>query len=166
MNTWQKLSEVLEQAEDRVLETLSPQIAKIRLTKTMIEKYIIDAKADTQKLSLIFGVNYDDLEPGQGVTVPAMWTAYQFASGATAREAEESQIRFYKTKRGDKRISIKGIRSCHVGDLISLSYQLRNGEAIISATITNVSAMAETELAKRPKKINLGSGLVYVGSAS
>lgn len=124
--------------ENKIIESLSPQIAQIRLTETMINKYIIDAKQDTQKLAALFGVNYADIEKGQKVTVQAVW-----------HDGMACSVTFYKAKtRGDKRISISGLkRKARTGDLIGLSYVTdQTGKTYLAITVTNITALAE----KRP----------------
>ena len=154
MTIWGQLTSEFEAAEDRVIQTLSPQIAKIRLTETMINKYNIDAKSDMKKLALIFGVNYADLKPGDRVQVNAYWTETPLSN----REPEPCKMSFYRTaSRGDSRFSIQGIKQhCQPGDLVSFSYELRDGETVISATAINVSAFAEIDMTNNgPIKIKL-----------
>jgi hypothetical protein len=81
-------------------------LPNIKLTKTMVDKYIIDAKVDVLKL---FGVLVFPVIKSVAVFDPYTKT------GTTT-------IRFYKTRRGDKRMSIKNLKKyANVGDYITFS---------------------------------------------
>tara|TARA_R110001606_G_scaffold129217_2_gene263960 strand:- start:601 stop:948 length:348 start_codon:yes stop_codon:yes gene_type:complete len=87
--------------------------AKIKLTKTMLEKSIIDANKTVQKFLLEdFGMKYTDpfFEIGCKFTVPSTYI-----------DGEEVNINFYRSKRGDKRISIQKLKKyADAGDIVSL----------------------------------------------
>jgi hypothetical protein len=86
--------------------------AKIRLTKTMLDKCIIDANTSVRTLAMLYGVHYDDMKNGEKVEVDAFF-----------HTDEETVVRFYKTiNRGDRRVSIVKIKKfAEVGDLIGLT---------------------------------------------
>lgn len=84
----------------------------IKITKTMIDKSIIDANAQVRDEAKKFGFDYDTAKPGDRFVVQAKWP-----------DGEESEVRFYRAhnKRGDKRISIKGLRQhAKPGDIVWL----------------------------------------------
>ena len=133
----------MTKAEDKIVEALSPQLAQIRLTETMINKYIIDAKSDVQTLARLFGVEYDQLGKGEKHYVNAFW-----------HDGTEAKIGFYRANtRGDKRVSISGIKQqAQPDDLISLSYMSdKSGKIYIAISVVNVTAIAEerTEICDR-----------------
>ena len=43
--------------------------AEIRLTKTMLDKCIIDANTSVRTLAMLYGVNYDDMKNGEKIEV-------------------------------------------------------------------------------------------------
>ena len=121
--------------EKKVIKSLSPQVAQIRLTDTMINKYIMDAKKDTQKLAALFDVDYSQIERGQKITVKGVW-----------HDGTACSVTFYRAKtRGDKRISISGLkRKAQAGDLIGLSYITdQTGKTYLAVNVTNITALSE-----------------------
>ena len=113
--------------------------AKIKLTKTMLNKSIIDANKSVQDFlyanwqmehdewSEIKENGYDYLKP-QGKIV--------FFKVAFVDSDIETEIRFYKTKRGDKRISIKNIKKyADVGDTIIIKKDSDLGYTIERETV-------------------------------
>jgi len=96
----------------------------IKLTNTMVNKYIIDAKVDVLKL---FGVLTFPVIKSVDVCDP--YTNYL---GTTT-------IRFYKTKRGDKRMSIKNLKNiANVGDYLlftSISGDAHTKAMIVTQTL-------------------------------
>lgn len=121
--------------EKKVIESLSPQVAQIRLTDTMINKYIMDAKQDTQKLAALFYADYSLMVKGQKRTVQGVW-----------HDGTACSVTFYRAKtRGDKRISISGLkRKAQPGDLIGLSYITdQTGKTYLAVNVTNITALAE-----------------------
>ena len=126
----------MTKAEDKIIEALSPQLAQIRLTETMINKYIIDAKSDVQTLARLFGVDYSTLAKGEKHQVTAYW-----------HDGTEAKIGFYRANtRGDKGVSISGLKKqAQPDDLISLSYMTdKTGNVFISISVCNVTAIAES----------------------
>ena len=92
----------------------------IKLTKTMLEKSIIDCNAACREVALSAGVDFAAMAPGDRMTVPAVWTDY------TGQPLEDSEVRFYRTNnaRGDRRISIKGIRQkAEIGNIVHLYFE-------------------------------------------
>ena len=87
--------------------------AEIKVTQTMLDKHIIDANKSVIKL---FDKTYDDLDNGDGVAF----------KGEYFRDNTLSSIRCYKAKtRGDKRISISGLKKCvDAGDVIGIFKRL------------------------------------------
>ena len=108
--------------------------AKIKLTKTMLDKSIIDANKTVQQFltanwqmehdeyAEVHENGYDYIKP-QGKIV--------FYKVAFEDSELETEIRFYKTKRGDKRISIKNIKKyADVGDTIIIKKDSEHGYII------------------------------------
>jgi hypothetical protein len=86
----------------------------ITLTKTMLEKSIIDCNKACREVALSCGVDFEKMAPGDravicGGFIGGPWTA--------------TEIRFYRTNnaRGDRRISIKGLKQkASAGDVVRL----------------------------------------------
>ena len=100
--------------------------AKIKLTKTMLDKSIIDANKSVREfLEQDFGMNYDDK------FFTEEW--YDEETNTTKRnglivvgeyeDGTESNVKFYRSaKRGDRRISIQKLKQfAEVGDTIILT---------------------------------------------
>ena len=83
-------------------------IPHIKLTDTMLNKYIIDAKKDVlDQFEIDPSGEIDWLEP---IYVSADYDSYDIT---------KVQIKFYKTARGDKRMSIPKLRTyAEVGDYV------------------------------------------------
>ncbi len=79
----------------------------------MLEKSIIDANKTVQKFLLEdFGMEYTD---------PFFEIGCKFTVYGTYIDGEEVNINFYRSKRGDKRISIQKLKKyADAGDIISL----------------------------------------------
>lgn len=100
--------------EQAIIESLSPDLATIRLTQTMLTKHIIDANESVRRLALLCGIDYQQIGAGEKTTRAAM-----LADGT------ETAINFYKTKRGDKRVSISRLKHhARAGDLVGITYQI------------------------------------------
>jgi len=87
--------------------------AQIKLTKTMLDKAIIDANNSVREFVKTFGVDFTKMKSGDRATLEA-----KFVDGT------ETVINLYRTNnaRGDRRISIKGIKSeAEVGSMITIS---------------------------------------------
>jgi hypothetical protein len=99
----------------RTLPMWAMGFAQIRLSKTMLEKSIIDANKSVRDLALNFGIDFDKMKNGDKYEVLARFDDLD--------SNQHSVVRFYKTiNRGDRRVSIKGIKQyAEIGDLIALS---------------------------------------------
>lgn len=83
----------------------------IKLTNTMLNKSIIDCNKACREVALQCGVDFDKMAPGDRAVVPAMING------------TGTEVRFYRTNnaRGDRRISIKGLKQfADVGDTVVL----------------------------------------------
>ena len=114
--------------------TIKPtEPAKLTLTKTMLEKAIIDANSSVRQFGRLFGVVYEDMHAGNRVQLEA-----EFLDGS------QTTLSFYKTRnRGDRRFSIRGIKKqAEIGDTIALCVRVdaSTGEA---ALVINIDRNAE-----------------------
>lgn len=111
--------------------------AKIKLTKTMLNKSIIDANKSVQQfLTEELESTYDELEAGNKM----QWNSLYEDDTPTV-------VTFYKAKgRGDKRISIKNLRKfAEEGDTVKLRSELVKIEDCIFEVRVIVSKINETE---------------------
>ena len=117
MNTAENLDTILSE----ILEFTSKNKGVLKLTKTMLDKCIIDANQSIRQLARLFGVDYEDMEPMERVKIPYI-SSYA-----------ESTVTFYKTARGDRRISIQKIKEfAGEGDTLSLMWaKNESGELIL-----------------------------------
>ena len=84
----------------------------LKLTPTMVNKYIIDAKAGIRKQ---FGITLNGSDQYRLQYVNAVFAK----SFLDYPDGEEVKIKFYKTKRGDQRMSIPKLRKyADVGDYV------------------------------------------------
>ena len=123
--------EATKRKENRIIESLSPNIGTLRLTKTMLDKHIIDANASIRRLALLLGHDMESMTNGDKVTIEG-----QYDDGTPCR------VNLYRTvMRSDRRVSISGIKKQAVaGDLLALSYKRNDeGDYIL---IINVTAAA------------------------
>ena len=100
--------------------------AKIKLTKTMLDKSIIDAnKTVRELLDNDFGMSYDDPFFTREWYDPEAERSQRNAFIVIGEYADgtEANIKFYRSvKRGDKRISIQKLKQyAEVGDTIILT---------------------------------------------
>ena len=114
--------------------TIKPtEPAKLTLTKTMLEKAIIDANASVRQFGRLFGVVFEDMAAGDRVQLDA-----EFLDGS------RTTLSFYKTRnRGDRRFSIRGIKKqAEIGDTIALCVRVdaSTGE---TALVINIDRNAE-----------------------
>jgi hypothetical protein len=82
---------------------------KIKLTKTMLEKSIIDANGSVRQLSKeLLDIDYAKMKCGEKHKVDAVIWLFDAMSNTEIK----SEVRFYRANnaRGDRRISIKNIR--------------------------------------------------------
>jgi hypothetical protein len=111
--------------------------AKIKLTKTMLNKSIIDANKTVQQfLDYVTELEntYDTLASGESMTV-----------GALYENDSPTFVNFYRAKgRGDKRISIQNLRKfAEEGDTIKL--RLLDERVIIEDMIFDVRVVVYKE---------------------
>ena len=88
-------------------------IAEIKLTKTMLEKHIIDANKSVRELVKPMGVDYEAMKAGDKQELDAIYS-----------DGTVTKINLYRTKnaRADRRISIKGIKAqADVGDTVTFT---------------------------------------------
>ena len=108
---------------------LNTPVASITLTRTMLEKAIIDANTSIRNFSKLVGVNFDDMKSGDRAQIPA-----QFLDGTA------TTLSFYRTRndRGDRRFSIKGIKKqADIGDTVAITFQHNDkGEGVLVINIT------------------------------
>jgi hypothetical protein len=98
--------------------------AEIKLTKTMLDKAIIDANNSVREFVKTYGVDFSKMKSGDRATLEA-----KFVDGT------ETVINLYRTNnaRGDRRISIKGIKAqAEVGNTVifktkNYPYQVGSG---------------------------------------
>jgi len=97
----------------QALRDYSPLIATIKLTKTMLDKHIIDANQSVRKFSRLYDVDYDTMTNGDKVSISA-----QYEDGTPCK------VNFYRTKaRSDRRVSISGIKKqATQGDTIAITW--------------------------------------------
>ena len=126
MNTAKNL--LIRQAEFELIELNSNSVGTLNLTKTMLDKSIIDANASIRQLARLFDIDYDDMQPGQREKIPSLLS-----------DKTESTVTFYKTARGDRRVSIQKIRNiAAAGDTLSLSWARNaSGDLILIIRETN-----------------------------
>ena len=123
--------EATKRKEDRIIESLSPEIGTLRLTYTMINKHIIDANASIRRLALLLGVDMEQMTNGDKVTIQGEY-----------EDGTPCNVNFYRTTmRSDRRVSLSGIKKqAQSGDLLALSYKRNEqGDFIL---IINVTAAA------------------------
>ena len=123
--------------------------AKIKLTKTMLDKSIIDANKSVQQfLDHDFGMNYDnpfftkewyDLDTERTMR-NAFLVVGEYADGA------EANIKFYRSaKRGDKRISIQKLKQyAEAGDEVILT---SDAESLHDGIRIHINIVRQTDAA-------------------
>ena len=99
--------------------------AKIKLTKTMLDKSIIDANKTVQKfLDEDFGMSYDEafFTDTYFNTEKDKFERNRYVVEAEYIDGTEARVTFYRSeKRGDKRISIQKLKKyADAGDIVSL----------------------------------------------
>jgi len=110
---------------------LSPKfIGKIQLSETMLNKGIIDANASVKKLLALVDKDFKHIPKGKKerdlLKEPDLVECVFYNSQTT------SSISLYRTKRGDCRFSICGIKQeASVGDVLGLTYGLSENNKII-----------------------------------
>lgn len=108
-----------------ILEFTAENKGVLKITKTMLDKSIIDANQSIRQLARLFGVDYDDMQPMERVRIP-------YISSVSTSESS-TVVTFYKTARGDRRISIQKIKEiAGEGDTLSLMWaRNESGELIL-----------------------------------
>lgn len=100
--------------------------AIIRLTRTMLEKSIIDANKTVRDFAKDLGYDYEAAEFGSNFKQKCLYFTRNFEviKEDSKWDFEVSQITFYRAKtRGDKRVSIKGLnKNCKAGDVLTISW--------------------------------------------
>ena len=95
--------------------------ATIKLTKTMLDKSIIDANKTVQQF---LHKHWDDDADNRGYDAIDPKGSVVFSKVRFDDSDLETEVRFYKTNRGDKRLSIKNIKKyAKVGDTIRITYK-------------------------------------------
>ena len=119
VNTAEKLQ--LSDLPNNILEFEAKSVGVFRLTKTMLNKSIIDANNSIRQLARLFDVDYELMQPNEKIQVP--YQSQEIASTVT----------FYKTARGDRRISIQKIKEiAGEGDTLSMLWAKNElGELIL-----------------------------------
>ena len=113
--------------ENNIIQALreySPLIATIKLTKTMLDKHIIDANQSVRKFSRLYDVDYDTMTNGDKVSINAQY-----------EDGTQCKVNFYRTKaRSDRRVSISGIKKQAIaGDTVAITL-INNNTIIINVT--------------------------------
>ena len=129
-----------ERAENYIIKNLSPDVGTLRLTKTMIDKHIIDANASIRRLALLLGVDMEQMTNGDKVTIKGEYD-----------DGTPCNVNFYRTRmRSDRRVSLSGIKKqAQSGDLLALSYKRNEqGDYIL---IINVTASASLFVTKQSR---------------
>ena len=121
--------------ENAILETLHPDFGQLRLTKTMLEKSIIDANVSIRRFAKLFQVDFETMKAGEKTTVEAI-----FADGTPCK------VSFYKTNnRGDRRLSISGIKKqAQINDLLAFDF-VRNHKTNKNMIVINVTAAIQNK---------------------
>jgi len=144
----------MKEAEQTIITTLKfkfPQIAEIRLTKTMLDKQIIDANESVRKFAFLHGIDYSEMTNGDKKSLQA-----QFSDGTAC------SINFYRTKsRSDRRVSISGLKKQgDAGDLIAISWLVGpaySSEKTIVINITRHVADSGEKLFQHVEKIRVAN---------
>jgi len=112
-----------------IIQNLKPNVGHLKLTRTMLEKHIIDANASIQKLALILGVDMAKLAFGEKLELVGEYT-----------DGTPCKIRLYRAAtRGDKRVSISGLKQqAEAGDDIALSYRRTDAGGFV--LVVNITA--------------------------
>ena len=104
------------------------KVGLIKLTKTMLDKCIIDANKTVVDFALQLGIDYAKMECGEKILVDAVIDISFFLKDIH----KDTVINFYRVNnsRGDKRISIKDIKHyASVGNL--LRSEIKRGKVIV-----------------------------------
>lgn len=112
-----------------IIQNLQPNVGHLKLTRTMLDKHIIDANASIQKLALLLGVDMSELVAGEKLELVGEYT-----------DGTPCKIRLYRAAtRGDKRVSISGLKQrADAGDDIALSYRRTDAGGFV--LVVNITA--------------------------
>ena len=112
-----------------IIQNLQPNVGHLKLTRTMLEKHIIDANASVQQLALLLGVDMAKLAFGDKLELVGEYT-----------DGTPCKIRLYRAAtRGDKRVSISGLKQrADAGDDIALSYRRTDSGGFV--LVVNITA--------------------------
>ncbi len=113
--------------EQAILDRLPKDHGTLRLTKTMLEKSIIDANSSLRAFAYHFGVDFTDMVSGEKRYIEA-----QYEDGTPCR------LSFYRTaNRGDRRFSCSGLRKrAEIGDLIALTRKTVRSKEVLVVNVT------------------------------
>jgi len=122
-----------------ILDVDQENVGEITLTKTMLDKCIIDANVSVVKFAAVNGIEYTSMDNGHRVMIEGkhlITTSEDICETVTVQSKkwieDNCRIVFYKTARGDRRISISGIKKyAAVGDKVALTFG-SNGCLIIN----------------------------------
>ena len=132
-----------------IIENLKPNVGHLKLTKTMLDKHIIDANVSIQKLALLLGVDMSKLVAGDKVELVGEYT-----------DGTPCKIRLYRAAaRGDKRVSISGLKyRAAAGQDIALSYKRKSsGDYVL---VINISEELHEALPNESLELAKSWGLV------
>ena len=118
--------------EQSILDRLPKDHGTLRLTKTMLEKSIIDANSSLRAFAYHFGVDFTEMEHGEKRFIDAAF-----------EDGTECRLSFYRTvNRGDRRFSCSGLRKrADVGDLIALTRKTVRGKDVLVVNVTQSAAI-------------------------
>lgn len=118
---------------------LKPEIGVLRLSDTMLNKYIIDANKSIRRCALMAGIDFDTMPNGHKDTLPC--TLF-YGSGAVA-DRLDTYINFYKTARGDRRVWINGFTPVTKGgDELHMTYERTGNGVFLVVNVTQVTKEA------------------------
>ena len=95
-----------------VVKLFKHPVASLTLTRTMLEKSIIDANASLREFALAFDIDMEKMQAG-----------HKFTLAATYADGTPTMLTFYRAKtRGDKRFSCKKLgKHAKAGDTIAFT---------------------------------------------
>jgi len=135
---------------ESILEALQKEskTGVIKLTKTMLDKHIIDANKSVRELAASIGISYIDIKAGEKRTIEGRFYIGKkpvkflwFKTKKLEPDFVTCKVSFYKTKtRGDKRFSITGLtKQAITGDTIAITTDSEG------ALVINVNRLVEKD---------------------
>ena len=135
---------------ESILEALQKEskTGVIKLTKTMLDKHIIDANKSVRELAASIGISYIDIKAGEKRTIEGRFYIGKkpvkflwFKTKKLEPDFINCKVSFYKTKtRGDKRFSITGLtKQAIAGDTIAITTDSEG------ALVINVNRLVQGE---------------------